>query len=169
MKKIGELCAMHKTEALITQSGQHRQESLLQISETDSTGLSLSLYSAKQATTEQYLQAVARLKAAFPKMTDNFFTVLTEQLVLNKVNSNRLRDAVDWLICNHKYKEISVADVMSYDSKIKLHTYTAVCDMVTSGRQSMQDFKRVKIKGRVFWALTSDLAIFSENLAKENI
>lgn len=53
-----------------------------------------------------------------------FFALLVERLRDNKFTGNRLRDAVNHIIDNCRYKQISIADVVNFDRAARLYTRT---------------------------------------------
>lgn len=93
---------------------------------------------------------MARLKTAFPKMENGFFSLLTERLKSNHFSGKRLKDAINHVIDNFQYKELTVADIVRFDRRQKLYTYSEVCSMVTKGAASFDDFKIVEIDGTAY-------------------
>lgn len=112
-------------------------------------GYEISIYSGIADPTV-ILQSVNRLKAAFPKMGDEFFNILSERIVKNGFSNERLQDAVNYVIDNFHYKELNVSDIIKFDKKVKLYTYNEVTCLVTEGKASMDDFKIVEIDGKTY-------------------
>jgi hypothetical protein len=79
---------------------------------------------------------------AFPGVTDEFVALLTDRIFKNKFTEQRLTDAIDYLVDNFKYPVPSIADIISFDKKVKLHTYQQVCDKVTAG-DKFENFERM--------------------------
>lgn len=99
-----------------------------------------------------------RLRTAFPKMGDGFFSLLAERARANGFTDERLRDAVNHVLDNMRYKELTVADIISYDRTAPLYTYHEVCSLVTRGQATFDDFERVEVGGRVFRVRKADIA-----------
>lgn len=118
----------------------------------------LSLYKAGELSPECIVQNQLRLSAAFPRMGENFFNLLTERLIEREFSDERLTDAINHLIDNFQYKELSIADVIRFDRVKKLYTYGEYCDAVGSGLASSDDFKAHYVEGRKkpFWVKVSD-------------
>lgn len=125
----------------------------------DSNGTSeISLYSGPLEP-NIVLQSMNRLKAAFPKMSDNkeFFNLLSERVVANGFSNERLKDAVNQVLDNFQYKELVISDIIKYDRKIKLYTYSEVVSMVTKGLATWLDFEIREINGNHFRVKKADL------------
>lgn len=103
------------------------------------------------------LQSVNRLKVAFPKMSDEFFNVLSERIVANNFCNDRLKDAVNYVLDNFQYKELNVSDVIKFDKRAKLYSYNDVCNLVTKGQASFSDYQIVTIKDVPYRVKKSDL------------
>lgn len=118
---------------------------------------SVSLYHGDAAAAPaEIAQAMARLKAAFPRMTTDFFGQLAERLVANDYSAQRLRDAVDHLIDTHPYGELRVADVIGFDRTARLYTYAEVSAMVTSGRAEWNEFEVRDVGGTPYRVRRTD-------------
>ena len=66
-------------------------------------------------------------------------------------------DAVNHVIANFQYKELNVADVISYDKRVRLYTYTQICDEIANGRATTDDYERVERAGKNYWMKKVDL------------
>jgi hypothetical protein len=118
----------------------------------------LSLYQDSIAEPVQIAGAVNTLKAAFPKMGDEFFKLLYKRIGANEFTAKRLEDAVTHVIDNFRYKELNVADVISFDKRVRLYSYDEVCDICANGRAVMsEDFKKVRIGEKLYWAKKVDI------------
>lgn len=119
--------------------------------------LGLSLYHDTCVTPDDIARAVKKLTMAFPKMGGDFFDVLYERIDKNKFTKQRLEDAVNNVLDNFRYKELNVADIISYDKRVRLHTYTQICDEIANGRATTDDYERVKRDGKNYWMKKVDL------------
>ncbi|MDR2858938.1 MAG: hypothetical protein LBV64_00900 [Mediterranea sp.] len=117
----------------------------------------LSLYSDKQVEPNSIAVQMARLKASFPKMGELFFDILAERIVSNGFTEKRLKDAVNQVIDSFQYKELNISDIIKFDRRIKLYTYSQVCKMWTSGSATNDEFEIRKIEEVNYWIRKVDL------------
>lgn len=147
---IGEIVGRVSQEvpALLKMS----QKELPALTRGDDGSTTISIYSG---TIEPgvILESVNRLKVAFPQMDDLFFNLLAERIVSNGFSNERLKDAVNRLIDNHKYKEIKISDIIAYDKKVRLYRYREVVSMVCRYEASFDDFDTREIDGKVYWIM----------------
>lgn len=91
-------------------------------------------------------------------MGDEFFKLLYKRIGANEFTAQRLEDAVEHVIDNFRYKELNVADVVSFDRRVRLYSYDEVCDICANGRAVMsEDFEKVRIGEKLYWAKKVDL------------
>jgi hypothetical protein len=126
------------------------------LTKTSSGEFELSLYDDRQALPETVAKASLYLQRAFPKMEEDFFNILSERILANKFTEERLRDAVRHVVDNFHYKELNVADIVSYDRRVKLYTGAEFMNAQMNGTHCSKFEKRV-IDGEIFWVLKSDL------------
>ena len=118
----------------------------------------MSLYQDRPATIDEMAQAIRTLRIAFPRSGDEFFSLLYERMKKNQFTAKRLEDAVTHVIDNFRYKELNVADVISFDKRVRLYSYDEVCDICANGRAVMsEDFKKVRIGEKLYWAKKVDI------------
>lgn len=117
----------------------------------------LSLYADREADSTDIAVHLSRLKVAFPKMEGPFFNILAERILSNKFTVDRLRDAVNQIIDNFQYKELTVSDIIRFDKRIKLYTYNEVCNLVTKGQASFDEFEVREIDGCHYRIKKTDL------------
>ena len=85
---------------------------------------------------------ISKMRKVFTHAAPGFYDVLLERIKENNFTDERLKDAVNYLIDNFKYPVPSIADIISFDKKVKLHTYQQVCDKVTAG-DKFENFERM--------------------------
>lgn len=119
--------------------------------------MALSLYSDTCATPDQIGLAIKRLRDAFPRMGNTFFEILYERLDKNGFTGERLSDAVNHVIDNFPYKELNVADIVSFDKRAKLYSYAQMCNEIANGQAVMDEFQRLEVDGKNYWARKVDL------------
>ena len=98
-----------------------------------------------------------RLSVAFPRMSKEFFLLLSEFVVKEGFTAERLKDAVNHVIANFQYKELNISDVIKFDRRIKLLCYAEVCELWEKGYKE-GDFEQRKIDGKLFWVRKTDIA-----------
>ncbi len=100
----------------------------------------ISIYKGETVSSLALAQNIAKIQVVFPKLDKLFFAVLTERLLLNNFTEQRLIDAAGYLIDNFKYQTPTIADVISFDKKIKLWSYEDVCEAVSQNKTSFESF-----------------------------
>jgi hypothetical protein len=120
-------------------------------------GLELSLYVGEKPTANDFKVAANRLSIAFPKMTKEFFLLLTEFVSNEGFTASRLKDAVTHVLANFQYKELNISDIVKFDRRAKLYTYDEVCTLVTQYKARFSDFEIRKINGETFRVKKTDL------------
>lgn len=106
---------------------------------------------------------IARLRAGFPKMQDAFFSLLIERVIARRFTAQRLEDAVNNTLDNFHYKELTVADIVSFDRVERLYTYTQKARMVVKGIADWNDFAlwkpSLEMESRMYY-MKSDAPFF---------
>lgn len=75
------------------------------------------------ASLDEIKNAVKKLQICFPKTEPAFFSILVERILKNSWTSSRLNFAINYVIDNHHYNFINIADIIDVDKKIRLLTY----------------------------------------------
>lgn len=109
------------------------------------------------ATPIEVEQAVNRISAAFPRMSSEFFVLLASFIKKEGFTSERLKDAINHVISSFKYKELNISDIIQFDKRVKLYTYSEVCNLVTKGQANFSDFEIRTIGDKTFRVKKSDL------------
>ena len=119
---------------------------------------SISAYQGEIVSDITLAQGICRLKAAFPKQSEEFFDLLSERVIANEMTEEQFRDAVNRKIDNSQWNNVSIFDIVGYDRQIKLYHHTEVCSGIGKNWASFNDFKKKKVDENLFWILKSDLA-----------
>ena len=115
-------------------------------------------HKGKKATQEQLTRNIAKLEMAFPKMQGEFFKILLERLDANNFSNKRLENAVNYVIDKFRYKELNVADIISWDRKINIYTYSQICNLIQKSMiNGFDDTEIREINGTKYWVLKRDL------------
>lgn len=73
-------------------------------------------------------------------------------LMKDKFTDERFTDAVDNVLRNCTYPQPTVAEFLSYDRKVKLHTYEeAVKITMEYGKPLTDVFEKKEVNGKVLW------------------
>lgn len=126
---------------------------------------SVSLYTDREATDEDYKQALQRLTIAFTledkQATAEFMALLASRCKAHRFTATRLRDAVNHVMDNFRFKTLNIADVVGYDRRAKTYTPEQFarlspaeqewCAPLTDG-----DGNRVKFLGKALWVDVHD-------------
>lgn len=117
-------------------------------------GNSISIY-RDSFNVSQAINQFAKLKQAFPQLPTGFYDVLLDRIKDKGFTDQRLKDAINNLIDNFTYPVPTIANVVSFDKRIKLYTYSDLTDAVSNGR-NWKDFTKVKRNGKTFWITVTD-------------
>jgi hypothetical protein len=95
---------------------------------------------------------VKRLKLAFPQLPQGFYDILGEMVKDDGFCDSRLTDAVKNVIKTCVYPTPTIANILSFDKRVKLHTHEEMCDMaIRSGISIWSAYDQKRINGRVYW------------------
>lgn len=130
-------------------------ENLQSFSPANGQKNSISLYSGV-LTPKTEARCVLMLKQAFPQLPVGFYNILHDMIRDDGFSDSRLMDAVKHVIKTCIYPTPTIAQIISYDRRVKLHTYVEVCTMIEKGYR-MDDFEKRQHRGRNFWVLKSEL------------
>ena len=84
----------------------------------------LSVFTAEQATPQQIATSIMKLSKAFPSQSVDFFNLLAERIDSTGMSADRLNYAINHLLDNHPYKTITIADLLSIDSRVEVLSYS---------------------------------------------
>ena len=108
----------------------------------------ITLYNDKQAEPKLIAEEVVKLKSAFPAISNEFLDVLSERIYANNFTEERIRDAVAYVLDNFRYRQPTIADVISFDKRVKVYSYVQILRMLVEvGPSVWNDYKPVKIEG----------------------
>jgi len=90
----------------------------------------------------------ARIKAAFPQLDKMFYLVLADRVAENKYTDEQLHDAVNHLIDNCTYPIPTIANIMSFKNRVKLYSYSEICDKVERmGKYVWSEYRPITVPG----------------------
>lgn len=91
-----------------------------------------------------------KLSVSFPQLEATFFNVLAERVKANGFTDERLKDSIGFLIDNFTYPKPSIANIISFDKRIKLYDYEEVALLVTKNETRFENFAIIKRNGKTF-------------------
>lgn len=143
-------------EKTLTLQESHKSAVILRFEtiKVDEQGVSVSKYTDALATDSEIGNAMQMLSVAFPmadkQVAGKFYLLLANRIKANKMTGAQLRDAVGRLLDSHQYPTIKIADVVGFDKREKLYSYTEVLrDVSASGRWGFEQVG--EINGRMYW------------------
>lgn len=115
----------------------------------------ISVYGQGKVSTKVLANCFIDLKRAFPKLPDGWYDVLEKLLDTEKFTDKRLIDATQNLIKTCVYPEPTIANILGYDTKMKLWTYDELLeisnDFSNEGRKKFWEGFQIFDKERKLW------------------
>jgi hypothetical protein len=136
---------------------QKSSETLL-VHENGESALSIYQGELKQ---ETVAKNVAKIKAAFPALPKDFFTLLIDRAKDKGFSDARLTDAVNNVIDTCQYPTPTLANFLSFDKRVKVFNYSEMCNAITNSGFSSSSFAQLRINGKLFWVKQSDKEVFN--------
>jgi hypothetical protein len=113
---------------------------------------SISVYTDQQFTVKTELDCVRQLKNAFPSLPIGFYDILHDRIVDNGFSEQRLKDAVKNLIDTCVYPTPTIANIISWDKRVKLYSYNEMTDLVMKyGASTWNEYGKREVNDKVFW------------------
>lgn len=107
----------------------------------------ISVFSGQIATEDEMKSEVKKLMAAFPEIKTDFLIVLFDRMIDKKFTKERVREAINNVIDTNPYQRPSIADIVSFDRKIKVYTYSEILAKCRPGYSAFDYFKKIEING----------------------
>ncbi|MCM1216560.1 MAG: hypothetical protein NC548_18810 [Lachnospiraceae bacterium] len=100
---------------------------------------------------------------AFPQMSADFFNLLAERIAKTGMTSKRLEYAINRIIDNFTYKQLTIADILSMDVKCRLLSYAEMCSEVAKQGTSTDQYAPVYLgdSEKPAWVLKVDKARYN--------
>ena len=108
----------------------------------------ISVYTDPVATVDEVTGQLKILSMSFPDIDNDFLAVLTLRLIANGFTKDRLNDAIGAVIDACHYKRPSIAEIVSFDRKMKLYTYNEMAAKCTQ-QYTSENFERIEINGQI--------------------
>jgi hypothetical protein len=147
---------MEKLPNLIDRALQQAQSnSLPQLLTGSQEGKEISIYKG-ELTPTCLSQEVLKVCASFPSLPAEFFDILSERVAANKFNDARLKAAVANLLDNFTYNTPKIADIISFDRKVKLFSYNEMLVHCHNTGNAYSDYTMIKRNGKKYWIRKSE-------------
>lgn len=119
--------------------------------DTSDRNNSISIYSG-ELTTLCVIENVKLLKHSFPALPKEFYDVLSQMVKEEGFTDQRLSDAVHHLVKTCVYPTPTIANILSFDKRMKLHNYNEMVKLVDEYGPRVWDmyFKR-SINNQTYW------------------
>ena len=125
---------------------------------------SISIYHG-ELTTECIINQVKKLKQAFPSLPKGFYDILTDRIQELGFLDSRLICAVNNLIDTCTYPTPTIANLITWDRRVKLYTYRQMVEMTNEyGASTWDDYKAVQAPGITIRVYASVFDIETYNL-----
>lgn len=118
----------------------------------------LSLYTDDLLNIKGTTVAIAKLEKAFPDWDEQLTELLITRAKHHKFTNKRFMDAIDHVIDNYKYQKPHIADIISFDKKVKMYTYNEMLTICSNNNTlpTTDFFKSVLIQNKRVWVEKSD-------------
>jgi len=136
---------------------QESSQELLQSIANDST---ITIYRG-ELSQEVVAKGVAKIKAAFPSLTPEFFQLFISRVRDKGFSDERLTEAVNHVIDNCQYPTPTLANFLSFDKRVKVLSYEELCDLVTTNRATFENYANIIINEKRFWVRKADKELYN--------
>ena len=118
---------------------------------------SISIYKGK-LTEQEVTKQLAKVMMIFPKFPETMLIELKESFADNNFNDERMIAAVKHVRDTYQGwdKLPNIANFVSFDYRVKIYTYSELCDLVGKHLMKWDDTQRIKLKGEVYYIAKSD-------------
>jgi hypothetical protein len=115
-----------------------------------STSNEISLYQDELATASDLKSELVKLTVTFPEIDNNYIIILADRIKEHKFTKQRLHDAIAHVVDTCHYKRPMIAEIVSFDRKIKTYSYLEMTAMCNPHRTS-DNFELIVVDGRKRW------------------
>lgn len=120
---------------------------------------SISIYRRDKLSNKCIVQQTNKIKNAFPSLSIEFYDILFDRIKDLGFSDKKLNDAVNHMIDNCIYPVPTIANIISFDKRIKVYTYNEICDMVNLyGKETFKYYRPIILDDyKNLWASMSDI------------
>jgi hypothetical protein len=118
----------------------------------------LSVYCDTSMKVSDWKEGVKQLRAAFPKLEDAWFDLLTTKMKEKKFTQQQFHDAIDNVITNCKYPTPQIADLLNYQKGVRLITRERFLQETKDETPLFKsNFLAIDVDGQLFYANKNEL------------
>ena len=123
--------------------------------------MELSIYKG-ELEPKTWIKQVKKMTDAFPTLPKGFYDILADRIKDNGFSDDRLIDAVNYVIDNCVYPQPTIAQIISFDKKVKLYTHTDVLRMLNDNPDAFKSFRPIRINklSRPMYAHVTDIEMY---------
>jgi len=123
----------------------------------------ISLYRKAAPTKQGIAIGLAKIKKAFPKITQGVLDILKERFAENNFSDRKIIDSINHVIDNYGGwdKNPNIAEFIQYDRTIKTYTYNEAIALCSKANPMDKMFDCVKIGGATVWVEKGQKARFN--------
>jgi hypothetical protein len=136
------------------------QKSFQRLLTDDNGEVEISIYFG-EITPQEGVKQAARVKAAFPSLHPEFFTIFLDRMIEKGFSDKRMIDAVNNVIDTCIYPTPTIANFTTFDKRAKLYTYDEVVTKVSRKECTFEDFALITVNGEVYRVRKSDKARYN--------
>lgn len=109
----------------------------------------ISVYDDEPASREHVKTEAKKLMAAFPDVSNDFIILLIDRITDNNFTKKRVKDAIAKVIDSNPYRRPSIADIISFDQKIRFYTHKEIEAKAFQGASDIfENYERIEINGK---------------------
>lgn len=114
---------------------------------------------------EQMNELSFRLKSAFPSLSQQFILELMRMADRDRIPFERLKDSIEHTIRTHRYPNLTIADILDFDVKVRMYTYTHI--LRTEGKfdeetRAMYRKYKTTAEGKMLYVRTDEIEALPE-------
>lgn len=127
----------------------------------------LSLYEDNYLDSKTWLEGIAMIKKAFPRLENDWFDLVAERVKALKFTNKRFLEAVTKLCDENKYPNPAPAEIIRFDKQVNLLTHDQVAkEGKTFGDSVWAFYEIVDIEGKPYYVLRRDIEVNKLELKK---
>ena len=124
---------------------------LSQNTSTPTKRTEISLYEGGELPDKEFIiNQLKRLHNAFPQLKREYMVTLNERITDKKMTKEQIHDAVSRVIDTCVYPVPGMAEILSFDQRVKLYTHKQILLKLDEG-YTFQDFEQIEIEGKLKW------------------
>ena len=110
---------------------------------------------------ETFAQNVAKIKMAFPELDISFYKILKARIIEKGFSDQRLSDAVNHLIDTCQYPTPTLANILSFDKRVKVYSYHDLCTLIGKNEAIWGNYARILVAGKPFFVRKDEKEMFN--------